>query len=40
MTRYNGVAGQKMALTTGSGAATATIYQGTSIWKRTQLSSW
>jgi hypothetical protein len=40
LTRYNGVAGQKTALTTGSGNAIATIYQGTSIWKRTQLSSW
>lgn len=39
-TRYNGVAGQKMPLSTANGAAVATTYQGTSIWKRTQLNSW
>ena len=39
-TRYNGVAGQKMALSTASGNIAATIYEGTSIWKRTQLNSW
>jgi hypothetical protein len=39
-TRYNGIAGQKMALSTASGNIAATIYEGTSIWKRTQLNSW
>jgi len=39
-TRYNGVAGQKMALSTASGNIVATVYEGTSIWKRTQLNNW
>jgi hypothetical protein len=39
-TRYNGIAGQKMALSAANGTASMTAYQGTSIWKRTQLSSW
>ena len=39
-TRYNGIAGQKMALSTASGNIGVNIYEGTSIWKRTQLNSW
>jgi hypothetical protein len=39
-TRYNGVAGQKIALSTANGNIAATVYEGTSIWKRTQLNSW
>ncbi len=39
-TRYNGIAGQKMALSTASGNIGVTIYEGTSIWKRTQLNNW
>lgn len=39
-TRYNGVAGQKMALTNASGNAIVAVQQGTSIWKRTELKSW
>jgi hypothetical protein len=39
-TRYNGIAGQKIALSTANGNIVATIYEGTSIWKRTQLNSW
>lgn len=39
-TRYNGIAGQKMSLSTASGNIGVNIYEGTSIWKRTQLNSW
>lgn len=39
-TRYNGIAGQKMSLSTASGNIGVNVYQGTSIWKRTQLNSW
>jgi hypothetical protein len=39
-TRYSGIAGQKIALSTANGNIAATIYEGTSIWKRTQLNSW
>jgi hypothetical protein len=39
-TRYNGIAGQKMALSTASGNIGVNIYEGTSIWKRTQLNNW
>ncbi len=39
-TRYNGIAGQKMSLSAANGNAVMTTYQGTSIWKRTQLNSW
>jgi hypothetical protein len=39
-TRYNGIAGQKFKVTTGSGTMTANSYQGTPIWKRTELKPW
>jgi hypothetical protein len=39
-TRYTGIAGQKIALSTANGNIAATVYEGTSIWKRTQLNSW
>ena len=39
-TRYNGLAGQKMPVTTANGNVAATVYEGTSIWKRTRLNSW
>jgi hypothetical protein len=39
-TRANGIAGQEMALTTASGTMVVAVYEGTSIWKRTQLSNW
>lgn len=38
--RFNGVAGQKQALSTAAGTLTATSYQGTSIWKRSPLQPW
>ena len=39
-TRANGIAGQKMALTTANGNMVVSVYEGTSIWKRTQLNNW
>jgi hypothetical protein len=39
-TRANGIAGQKMALTTSNGNMVVSVYEGTSIWKRTQLNNW
>jgi len=39
-TRYSGIAGQKMALSTANGNIAVTVYEGTSIWKRTQLNNW
>ena len=43
-TRANGIAGQKMALITANGTANGnmvvSVYEGTSIWKRTQLNNW
>lgn len=39
-TRANGIAGQKLVLSDANGNMTASIYEGTSIWKRTQLNSW
>jgi hypothetical protein len=39
-TRANGIAGQKMALTTANGNMIVSVYEGTSIWKRTQLNNW
>jgi hypothetical protein len=39
-TRANGIAGQEMALTTASGTMVIAVYEGTSIWKRTQLNNW
>ncbi len=38
--RFNGVAGQKQALSTAAGTLAATSYQGTSIWKRSPLQPW
>jgi hypothetical protein len=39
-TRANGLAGQTLVLSDANGNMTASIYEGTSIWKRTQLNSW
>ena len=39
-TRANGIAGQKMALNTANGNMVVSVYEGTSIWKRTQLNNW
>jgi hypothetical protein len=39
-TRANGIAGQKMALITANGNMVVSVYEGTSIWKRTQLNNW
>lgn len=39
-TRANGVAGQKMNLVTANGNMVVSVYEGTSIWKRTQLNNW
>ena len=39
-TRANGIAGQEMALSTASGSMVVAVYEGTSIWKRTQLNNW
>ena len=39
-TRANGIAGQKMDLTTANGNMVVSVYEGTSIWKRTQLNNW
>jgi hypothetical protein len=39
-TRANGIAGQKMALTTAPVNMVVSVYEGTSIWKRTQLNNW
>ena len=38
--RTNGVAGTALTLTTASGSCTATIYIGSDIWKRINLTSW
>lgn len=40
LTRYNGVAGQLYPLATANGTMEANIYQGNTIWKRTELSGW
>lgn len=40
ITRYNGTAGQTFALSSGTGNMAAVIQQGTSIWRRVQLTSW
>ena len=39
-TRYNGIAGHKIPVTTANGSAIVSVQQGTSIWKRTELKSW
>jgi len=39
-TRFNGVAGSEVLLSTDSGNCSATVYIGNDIWKRIQLSSW
>jgi hypothetical protein len=39
-TRANGIAGQKMSLITANGNMVVSVYEGTSIWKRTQLNNW
>jgi CTP-dependent riboflavin kinase len=39
-TRANGIAGQKMNLVTANGNMVVSVYEGTSIWKRTQLNNW
>ena len=39
-TRANGIAGQKLDLTTANGNMVVSVYEGTSIWKRTQLNNW
>ena len=39
-TRYAGIAGSELLLTTDSGNCTATCYVGSDIWKRMQLTSW
>ena len=39
-TRFNGIAGSEVLLSTDSGNCVATCYVGPDIWKRIQLSSW
>jgi hypothetical protein len=39
-TRVNGVAGSEVLLSTASGNCIATVYVGSDIWKRIQLSAW
>ena len=39
-TRFNGIAGSEVLLSTNSGNCIATCYVGPDIWKRIQLSSW
>ena len=39
-TRANGIAGQKMDLTNANGNMVVSVYEGTPIWKRTQLNNW
>lgn len=39
-TRYNGIAGQKVAISNGTGNLIANVYQGTPIWRRTTFTGW